>query len=254
MLGFFADYESGEPATRDHELEDVRWFARDELEAIRDGRVDGLRAPAADRDRAPADRPVARMSELPTRRLGDSDLEVDGRRARLQPVRRAARPRRDPRRGRRRARRGCELLRHRRRLRRPGRQRGAARRGPPGSSRPRDPRLEVRHGHEGPRGRPAGPRADRRAYVRWACEHSLRRLRVDTIDLYQYHQPDGETPIEETLGALGELVSEGKVRYVGCSNFSADQLIEAAPSGRGPALRDAAERVQPAASARSSAT
>jgi aryl-alcohol dehydrogenase-like predicted oxidoreductase len=65
------------------------------------------------------------------------------------------------------------------------------------------------------------------AYVRWACENSLRRLRVETIDLYQYHAPDGETPIEETLAALDELVHEGKVRYVGCSNFSAEQLLEA---------------------------
>jgi aryl-alcohol dehydrogenase-like predicted oxidoreductase len=64
------------------------------------------------------------------------------------------------------------------------------------------------------------------AYVRQACDASLRRLRTDTIDLYQYHKPDGTTPIEETLGALDELVSEGKVRYVGCSNFGAELLLE----------------------------
>jgi aryl-alcohol dehydrogenase-like predicted oxidoreductase len=64
-------------------------------------------------------------------------------------------------------------------------------------------------------------------YIRWAVEGSLRRLRTDTIDLYQMHQPDPVTPIEETLGALDELVREGKVRWIGSSNFSAEQ-IEAA--------------------------
>jgi aryl-alcohol dehydrogenase-like predicted oxidoreductase len=64
-------------------------------------------------------------------------------------------------------------------------------------------------------------------YVRKACEASLRRLRVETIDLYQYHQPNWDVPIEETLDALDELVRQGKVRYVGCSNFSAGQLLEA---------------------------
>ena len=64
-------------------------------------------------------------------------------------------------------------------------------------------------------------------YVRAAVEGSLRRLRVDTIDLYQYHEPDGVTPIEETVAAMRELVDEGKVRFLGCSNFTADQLAEA---------------------------
>lgn len=62
------------------------------------------------------------------------------------------------------------------------------------------------------------------AYVRAATEASLRRLRTDRIDLMQMHIPDPETPIEETLGALGELVAEGKIREIGCSNFSAEQL------------------------------
>ena len=53
-----------------------------------------------------------------------------------------------------------------------------------------------------------------------ACEASLRRLRTDYIDLYQVHQWDGRTPVDETLSALDHLVSSGKVRYVGCSNFS----------------------------------
>ena len=65
-------------------------------------------------------------------------------------------------------------------------------------------------------------------YIRKAVEGSLKRLRTDVIDLYQYHRPDGKTPIEETLGALNELVAAGKVRHIGCSNFSAEQLAEAA--------------------------
>lgn len=64
-------------------------------------------------------------------------------------------------------------------------------------------------------------------YIRWAVDGSLRRLRTDRIDLYQYHIPDGVTPIAETLGALDELVVAGKVRWVGCSNFNAAQLAEA---------------------------
>jgi aryl-alcohol dehydrogenase-like predicted oxidoreductase len=67
-----------------------------------------------------------------------------------------------------------------------------------------------------------------RDYIRGAVERSLTRLRTDRIDLYQIHQPHPETPVAETLGALDELVREGKVREIGCSNFSADQLDEAA--------------------------
>ena len=65
------------------------------------------------------------------------------------------------------------------------------------------------------------------AYVRQAAEDSLRRLGTDYIDLYQLHQPDAETPIADTLGALNELVKAGKVREIGCSNFSAQQIEEA---------------------------
>jgi aryl-alcohol dehydrogenase-like predicted oxidoreductase len=61
-------------------------------------------------------------------------------------------------------------------------------------------------------------------YVEQAVEDSLRRLRTDRIDLYQLHRPDPEVPIEDTLGALDELVRAGKVREIGCSNFSAEQL------------------------------
>src|SRR5579875_4006301 len=66
-----------------------------------------------------------------------------------------------------------------------------------------------------------------RRYIRRAVESSLRRLQTDYIDLYQYHFPDGITPIEETLAALSELVDEGKVRYIGSSNFSGWQIAEA---------------------------
>ena len=78
-------------------------------------------------------------------------------------------------------------------------------------------------GEKGPLVRPRGS-AD---YIRVAVEGSLKRLQTDVIDLYQYHRPDGETPIEETLDALDELVKEGKVRYIGCSNFSARELYDA---------------------------
>jgi aryl-alcohol dehydrogenase-like predicted oxidoreductase len=64
-------------------------------------------------------------------------------------------------------------------------------------------------------------------YVRWAVEGSLRRLRTDTIDVYQMHEPDPQTPVEETLGVLHELVQEGKVRHIGSSNYSAQQIEEA---------------------------
>jgi aryl-alcohol dehydrogenase-like predicted oxidoreductase len=64
-------------------------------------------------------------------------------------------------------------------------------------------------------------------YIRGAIEASLDRLGTDYVDLYQYHRPDGVTPIEETLGTLGELVAEGKVRFIGSSNFSAAQVEEA---------------------------
>jgi aryl-alcohol dehydrogenase-like predicted oxidoreductase len=65
-----------------------------------------------------------------------------------------------------------------------------------------------------------------RPYIRRAIEASLRRLRTDYIDLYQYHRHDGITPYEETFGALHELVQEGKVRYVGHSNFVARDVEE----------------------------
>jgi aryl-alcohol dehydrogenase-like predicted oxidoreductase len=63
--------------------------------------------------------------------------------------------------------------------------------------------------------------------IRRAIEGSLERLRTDHVDLYYQHKPDASTPIAETLGALDELVREGKVRAIGCSNSSAEQLAEA---------------------------
>lgn len=66
-----------------------------------------------------------------------------------------------------------------------------------------------------------------RDYVRWAVQGSLQRLRTDRIDCYWYHEPDGRTPIAETLGALDELVTAGTVGAIGASNFSAQQLAEA---------------------------
>jgi aryl-alcohol dehydrogenase-like predicted oxidoreductase len=71
-----------------------------------------------------------------------------------------------------------------------------------------------------------GARGSRR-YIRKAVERSLRALRTDWIDLYQLHKPDPETPVSETLGALTELVREGKVRYIGCSNMAGWQLADA---------------------------
>ncbi|MFI7103498.1 aldo/keto reductase [Streptomyces sp. NPDC050161] len=79
---------------------------------------------------------------------------------------------------------------------------------------------------------PAAGAKGGRAYIRRAVEASLRRLRTDHIDLYQIHTPDPHTPVEETLAALTELVREGKVRYIGNSNFAGWQIAEAACAAR----------------------
>jgi aryl-alcohol dehydrogenase-like predicted oxidoreductase len=71
-----------------------------------------------------------------------------------------------------------------------------------------------------------GARGSRR-YIRIAVENSLRRLRTDWIDLYQLHEPDPNTPIEETLAALTEIVAEGKVRYIGSSNLAGWEVMDA---------------------------
>jgi aryl-alcohol dehydrogenase-like predicted oxidoreductase len=75
------------------------------------------------------------------------------------------------------------------------------------------------------------------AYVRQAVEASLKRLRTDHIDLYQLHEPDPSTPIAHTLAALDELVQQGKVREIGCSNFDLGQLHEARRAVRDGAAR-----------------
>src|SRR5437762_7901832 len=70
-------------------------------------------------------------------------------------------------------------------------------------------------------------RGSSRKHVLDAIDGSLRRLRSDYVDLYQLHQPDPETPIDETLRALDDVVRAGKARYVGCSNFHAWQVARA---------------------------
>lgn len=74
---------------------------------------------------------------------------------------------------------------------------------------------------------PGQGRGARPEYVRQALDASLKRLRMDHVDLYQQHVPDPDVPIAETLGALDQLVKAGKVREIGCSNFSAGQIREA---------------------------
>ena len=87
--------------------------------------------------------------------------------------------------------------------------------------------LATKFGAEmGGGGEPRGSRA----YARRALEASLERLRTDRVDLLYYHEPDGVTPLAETLGALAELADEGKIRAFGVSNLDAAQLREAAAS------------------------
>lgn len=94
--------------------------------------------------------------------------------------------------------------------------------------------IATKFGHHAPdpiNGPDWGARSGRR-YIHRAVEASLRRLRTDYIDLYQIHQPDPITPIEETLAALDDLVRAGKVRYLGCSQFAAWQVADAAWTAR----------------------
>ncbi|MFC7247586.1 aldo/keto reductase [Catellatospora aurea] len=90
--------------------------------------------------------------------------------------------------------------------------------------------LATKFGHQGADmgyGPAAGAKGGR-AYIRRAVEESLRRLKTDHIDLYQLHTPDPVTPLAETLAALHELVVEGKVRYIGSSQFAGWQIADAA--------------------------
>ena len=70
-------------------------------------------------------------------------------------------------------------------------------------------------------------RGNHRRHIIQQCEASLRRLQVDHVDLYQIHRPDSQVPIDETLGALDDLIRAGKVRYAGTSTYAAWQLVEA---------------------------
>jgi aryl-alcohol dehydrogenase-like predicted oxidoreductase len=83
--------------------------------------------------------------------------------------------------------------------------------------------LATKFGHT----RGEGGGGARPEYVKRMCEASLKRLKTDYIDLYQLHLPDATVPIAETLGALTDLVQAGKVREIGCSNFSAEQIAAA---------------------------
>jgi aryl-alcohol dehydrogenase-like predicted oxidoreductase len=92
-------------------------------------------------------------------------------------------------------------------------------------NRRKDVILATKFGHARGDGTPP-PGASRR-FIISAIEASLQRLKTDWIDLYQVHQPDPGTPIEETLRALDDLIKQGKVRYIGCSNFHSWQLVDA---------------------------
>src|ERR1700685_863224 len=122
--------------------------------------------------------------------------------------------------------------------------------------------LATKFGHQGADmgyGPAAGAKGGR-GYIKIAVEKSLARLKTDYIDLYQLHTPDPVTPIEETLAALDDLVTEGKVRYLGHSNFAGWQIADAAhkatQAGRTPFIsaqnhwslleRDAEAEVVPA--------
>jgi len=78
----------------------------------------------------------------------------------------------------------------------------------------------------------AGKKGLKAAYIRQSVEDSLKRLRTDYIDIYQAHKDDAETPLEETLSAFDELVKQGKVRYIGASNYSGARLAEALETSR----------------------
>jgi aryl-alcohol dehydrogenase-like predicted oxidoreductase len=86
--------------------------------------------------------------------------------------------------------------------------------------------IATKGGHTRPGG-DAWELDGRPEYIKQACEASLRRLRTDRIDLYQYHRPDPNVPYAETIGAFKELQDEGKIRWIGISNANADQIVQA---------------------------
>jgi aryl-alcohol dehydrogenase-like predicted oxidoreductase len=79
----------------------------------------------------------------------------------------------------------------------------------------------------GPMGEDINQRGNSRRWIMTEVDNSLRRLGTDWIDLYQIHRPDHKTDIEETLGALSDLVRQGKIRYAGCSTYPAESIVEA---------------------------
>lgn len=101
-------------------------------------------------------------------------------------------------------------------------------------ARRRDVVIATKWGGGGAIGRPG---TGTRAYIFAAVERSLRHLDTDYIDLYQYHVPDPTTPWEETLSACTDLVQQGKVRHVGLSNASAQQIVEAQRAARDIGLK-----------------
>ena len=112
--------------------------------------------------------------------------------------------------------------------------------------------LATKFGHSGydmGYGPAAGAKGGR-SYIRRAVEGSLRLLRTDYIDLYQLHTPDPVTPVAETLAALTELVTEGKVRYLGHSNFAGWQIADAAHVARATRHRAVRLRAKPLVAAR----
>jgi aryl-alcohol dehydrogenase-like predicted oxidoreductase len=86
-------------------------------------------------------------------------------------------------------------------------------------------------------GEGANQKGGSRRYAIESCEASLRRLGTDYIDVYLLHQPDSETPIAETLDAMNQLMDEGKVRYIGCSNFAGWQISDADWTARTQRIR-----------------
>jgi aryl-alcohol dehydrogenase-like predicted oxidoreductase len=109
------------------------------------------------------------------------------------------------------------------------------------------------HGEMGP-GR--NERGNSRLWIFQEVENSLRRLQTDHIDLYQLHRPDPATDIEEQLGALTDLMRQGKIRYFGCSTFPAWEIVEAKGRASGAGSNDSrpSSRRTPSSSVASSST
>jgi aryl-alcohol dehydrogenase-like predicted oxidoreductase len=94
--------------------------------------------------------------------------------------------------------------------------------------------LATKFGFAG--GGPGAPGS--RDFIRGSLDASLERLRTDYVDVYYYHRPDGVTPIAETIGALAELVEEGRVRAIGISNVTVEQLDDAVQAGSVAAVQN----------------